>query len=191
MLFFNIFRNCFGIIVRKFRTKRFDGMKRILKIAVFVAMVTTILWSCAKEGPGRFKGNYSFKTSGTVSCREKGDEAAEIFKIHLTDEQGQMDILESEDNGMLVTMNIISGSVVVFDAKAEGKVISLAPKDRVLSIRTGISSATTNLDAVVRGEGQRFDNSVIFDLTYTGSYVYLGTEYEIVESDVQCVAKKN
>lgn len=167
-------------------------MKRILKIGAMVLIATVALCSCTKEGPGRFKGNYSFKTSGTVCFREKGNENAEVSKIRLTDEQGQMDILEDDvkDNGMFVTMNVLSGAVVVFEAEVDGKEITLLPKERVLSVRAGIGEPI-NVNAVVSGVGRRYGDSVIFDMVYTGGYEVDGTEYEIVASSVECVAKLN
>lgn len=164
-------------------------MKRILKIVAMAVVAAAALCSCAKEGPGRFKGNYSFKTSGTVSVREKGNEEAEAFTLKLPDEQGQMDILEAEGNGMLVTMNILSGGVVVFNAEAEGKTITLLPVERVLSVKPGV--VQVSLDMSVEGSGQRYGDSVIFDLTCTGGYEELGVEYEITGSNVKCVAKLN
>lgn len=164
-------------------------MKRILKIVAMAVVAAAALCSCAKEGPGRFKGNYSFKTSGTVSVREKGNEEAEAFTLKLPDEQGQMDILEAEGNGMLVTMNILSGGVVVFNAEAEGKTITLLPEERVLSVKPGV--VQVNMTVTVEGSAHRYGDSVIFDLAYTGKYEELGIEYEITGSDVKCVAKLN
>ncbi len=165
-------------------------MKRILKIVAMAVLVAVALCSCAKEGPGRFKGNYSFKTSGTVSVREKGNGNAEISKVKLSDEQGQMNILKEDGDAMIVTMNVLSGAVVVFDAEASGKEIRLQPVERVLSITHGLSSSI-NLNAVVSGVGHRYDDTVIFELVYTGDYESFGVEYEIVGSDVKCVARLN
>ena len=57
-------------------------------------------------------------------------------------------------------------------------------------MRNGISGAV-EVDVTVSGTGRRYGDSVIFDLTYDGAYESDGVEYEIVGSDVECVAKMN
>lgn len=180
--------NCFGSIAVVFKS---SDMRRIIKIGALVAVIAAVLCSCTKEGTGRFKGNYSFKTSGSISVREKNNTSAEVIRLNLSDESGQMDILETDgtNGGMMVTMNVLSGPVLVFDAEADGKVLNLLPKTRILTVRHGVEHMS--VEVLVEGTGNRYDNSLIFNLNYSGTYVRGDIEYEIIESDVQCVAKKN
>lgn len=166
-------------------------MRRIIKISALVAVLAAVLCSCTKEGTGRFKGNYSFKTSGSISVREKDNPSADVIRLNLSDESGQMDILETDrtDGKMMVTMNVLSGPVLVFDAEADGGTLKLLPKSRILTVRHGVEQLS--VEVTVEGTGSRYDNSVIFNMNYSGSYIRGDVGYEIIESDVQCVAKMN
>ena len=100
-------------------------MKKTIGIAACAA-AALLLASCAKEGQGLFKGNYTFKTSGSVSAElsiENTDgSSSSTLDLDLETEQGQMDILKtgSGDGGMIVTMNVLGGDVRSFRARAEG-----------------------------------------------------------------------
>lgn len=169
-------------------------MKRLVRIAAVTALAVLSAVSCTKEGPRRFEGNYTFKTGGTLSFREAGNEGASVTKVSLSSESGQMDIIETGkgDGEMIVTMNILSGGVVTFTAKAEGKAITLLPSERTISVRLGNGElSTVSADVSVSGTGERYDNIVVFDLEYEGGYVRNDTEYIIVDSSVECVAKLN
>lgn len=170
---------------------RVSYMRRIIKISALVAVLAAVLCSCTKEGTGRFKGNYSFKTSGSISVREKDNPSADVIRLNLSDESGQMDILETDrtDGKMMVTMNVLSGPVLVFDAEADGGTLKLLPKSRILTVRHGVEQLS--VEVTVEGTGSRYDNSVIFNMNYSGSYIRGDVGYEIIESDVQCVAKMN
>lgn len=190
-------------------------MEYIQKLSASVMIVMTML-SCTKEGVRRFEGNYTFKTGGTIevmkapsSESENGSGAAdeggdnpsdngtqEKTIISLIPENGQMNILTVDKNkgDMIVTMNILGGSVLTFDAKADGKLLTLEPLARQIQIP--VSSDGTEIlksytDITVGGYGEKFDDVVIFRLSYAGNYTYLNTEYVITDSSVDCVAKKN
>ncbi len=221
-------------------------MKRnlIAAAAVFAALLLS-LTSCEKEGTRRFEGNYSFKTSGTLTIDRKvtssddsDNDAAAVgdtpskgtaslmpssvlddlldslgislpdlrdslgidndvtlpttdgtFKSSLTSESGQMNIVPTGENSMIVTFNIIGGDVLVFDATVDGKKITLSPISRILTIKD--EGLTFTIDATLEGTGERYDDVVVFTLNYTGSTSYLVYDYTITESSVKCVAKVN
>lgn len=166
------------------------NMKRFPKISIIAAIAAVFACSCTKEGPDRFKGYYSFSASGSISCREQGNADAEMIQVRLPDEIGQMDILKTDNDGnMYVTMRVLSGPVVVFEARAEGQGMTLSPTERIITIRHDIPNWTITAD--VSGTGHKYDDSVIFDLTYEGSCKANGTMYDIVGSNVKCVAKMN
>ncbi len=184
-------------------------MKKCLRFLVMTAAVASIVLSvssCSKEGVKRFSGNYSFKTSGTITAMavsaegtDDGTATAEgdgTVTVNLTAESGQMTIVTSDksDGEMIVAMNILGGDVITFNAKADDKTLTIEPFTRTLTLHVGtiftdlVSVETT---VTVSGEAQRYDSSLLFNLTYEGSYTHLGTEYRIISSDVQCWAKSN
>lgn len=171
------------------------NMIRISKIILAISVVAMLSCACAKEGPSWFRGSYSFKTSGRVCVTEKDnpDAVAEWHDIHT--ESGQMHIVETDRKSgkMIVTMNVLTGDAVVFDAVAEGSTLVLSPVSRNISVSYGTSEAITVRASVeVGGTGTRYDDMLIFDLNYTGGYKTLdGKEYEIVETDASCIAELN
>lgn len=46
-----------------------DSMKHILKLLTAVAVILFVTCACEKEGAQRFKGNYTFKTGGTLTVK--------------------------------------------------------------------------------------------------------------------------
>lgn len=111
------------------------------------------------------------------------------FKSSLSSESGQMNIVTTGDNTMIVTLNIVGGDVLVFDATVDGKKITLSPISRILTIKD--EGLTFTIDATLEGTGEKYEDVVIFSLKYTGDASYLVYNYTITDSDVKCVAKVN
>ncbi len=111
------------------------------------------------------------------------------FKSSLSSESGQMNIVTTGENTMIVTLNIVGGDVLVFDATVDGKKITLSPISRILTIKD--EGITFTVDATVEGTGEKYGDVVIFSLKYTGDTSYLIYNYTITDSDVKCVAKVN
>ena len=170
---------------------------RNIYLSIAAAAAFLVLASCAKEGTARFDGNYTFKTGGTITVLQKeepsGGTPAEPQTISLTAEGGQMDILtvDRKTGDMIVTMNITGGTVLTFNAVAQGKTLTLAETQRTVKIPVATDLAKPEAIVTVSGFGERFTDVVIFRLTYEGSYTFLGTEYTIKSSSVDCVAKEN
>lgn len=173
----------------------------VAALAVVVSLMSLI--SCEKEGVKLFDGNYSFKTSGILTVERtakvsESDASAEIldipdgnrtFKLPLTSESGQMNIIKTGDNSVIVTMNIVGGDALVFNGKAEGKVLTLDPAVRFLSFRDGAN--TVSLEITVSGTAEKHDDVAIFTLEYTGGGETTLYDYKILASEVKCVAKLN
>lgn len=227
------------------------------KTALFFVSISLLFLgiSCTKQGVNRFRGNYSFKTSGYISAvrdsafmfdtsfvkrrdyindttitrdttydtegniigiridstfsghwgQEYTDTVVTVFPdsmtVSINTESGQMDIISADGNDLIVTMNCTGGDLVVFDAYVDGDRIVLDPIRR----RTEIGFATTlpsgnietagnssmNADFVISGAGRRFENIVLFDLSYRGTYKYNNIRYDITDSDIHCRAKDN
>lgn len=176
-------------------------------LAAFVAVVA-LACSCAKDGTGKFEGNYSFKMSGVIDARkvavnEPADEAASTggllpdeVSLKITTESGQMDVTPVSGEEMLVTMNIIGGDIVVMHADVDGSELVLRPKERhmLVSFTSGegeSGSVKIESELTMSGRGQIYDNILLFSIDYQGSFEVGGTKYEIVGSDVDCRAKLN
>lgn len=179
-----------------------------MKMKPFVAALAVVaslmsLISCEKEGVKLFDGNYSFKTSGILTVERtakvsESDASAGIldipdgnrtFRLALTSESGQMNVIKTGDNSVIVTMNIVGGDVLVFNGKAEGKVLTLDPAVRFVSFRDGAN--TVSLEITVSGTAEKHDDVAVFTLEYTGGGETTLYDYKILASEVKCVAKLN
>ena len=157
--------------------------------------------ACTRSGSKFFRGNYSFKASGTLtvgftrtSSSQTGSETAS-YETSLSSESGQMNILEKGGGAMVVTMSIVSGPVLVFDAECEGNTLTLSPVSREISLKDE-SGSDMKMNVTMSGEAEKLDDVVIFTMHYegekqveklTGSVV----KYVIEDSHIQCVAKEN
>lgn len=175
------------------------GMKHNAIKTVILAVL--VLTACAKEGAGLFKGNYSFKTSGTLELLRDGETALEIG---LQPESGQMDIAATGDDkgSLLVTMNVIGGDVLVYRAVAEGRELSLEPSQRRISLTLprenlldpegpGILDGTVETTVTVSGTAARYGDVVLFELSYEGDFEFDGGRYSITGGRLVCRAKMN
>ena len=173
----------------------------VAALAVVVSLMSLI--SCEKEGVKLFDGNYSFKTSGiltverTAKVSESNASAGifdipdgnRTFRLALTSESGQMNVIKTGDNSVIVTMNVVGGDAFVFSGKAEGKVLTLDPAVRFVSFRDGAN--TVSLEITVSGTAEKHDDVAVFTLEYTGGGETTLYDYKILASEVKCVAKLN
>lgn len=173
----------------------------VAALAVVVSLMSLI--SCEKEGVKLFDGNYSFKTSGILTVERtakvsESDASAGIldipdgnrtFRLALTSESGQMNVIKTGDNSVIVTMNVVGGDAFVFSGKAEGKVLTLDPAVRFVSFRDGAN--TVSLEITVSGTAEKHDDVAVFTLEYTGGGDTTLYDYKILASEVKCVAKLN
>ena len=173
----------------------------VAALAVVVSLMSLI--SCEKEGVKLFDGNYSFKTSGILTVERtakvsESDASAGIldipdgnrtFRLALTSESGQMNVIKTGDNSVIVTMNVVGGDAFVFSGKAEGKVLTLDPAVRFVSFRDGAN--TVSLEVTVSGTAEKYDDVAVFTLEYTGGGETTLYDYKILASEVKCVAKLN
>ena len=175
----------------------FMNMKKTIILVLAAAMS---LASCSREGVNLFRGNYSFKTSGTmtatVTVADTVETRTEEMTVSVVTEQGQMDILavDADEGTAIITMNVLAGDVYTMDAVADGEELSIEPFERMLDVTlTGIGKVT--VPVTVEGTAHRYSNVVIFDLAYIGSTETEVGDYdvtlEITSTAIQCVAKLN
>ena len=184
------------------KMRRISLLKGLLATLVLMLSLT----SCQKEGTGLFKGYYSFKTSGALDVNRKTyspltdttDE--QDIRLTITPEWGQMNILpvSGKSDEMIVTMNIVGGGAVVFNATASGKSLTMEPIERTITVLDGTEKVS--FDVTVSGVAEKYDDVIIFYFDYIGkgsagdhseSSVTKYSDYVITASDVKCVAKEN
>ena len=183
-------------------------MNRILKTLVTAVVYcagmlsvvagSTVFVSCNKEGVSRFKGNWSFKTSGMaviapLSESMQSEEAGrDTLHVDFVTESGQMDIVVQDKHfdKMKVTMNIMGGDMVQFDAVADGETLNVRPFVRSVTFRAK-DKIKVNADVSVSGTARRYEDIMIFEFQYEGDCRHLGHDYHISDSQISCVAKLN
>lgn len=166
-----------------------------MKRVVFVCIVSLLMLSvsCSKEGPGRFEGSWSFKTSGTLTVASKDSEGnvTGVLPVSFVTEAGQMHVVRKEDEEeMLVTMNVIGGDVVAYQAVASGKELSLLASARRLALNVGDMTVVHPI-VMAEGTGKRYDDVLVIEFQFSGSIEVGNVTYEIIGSDVECVAVQN
>ncbi|MCD8285884.1 MAG: hypothetical protein LUD50_01470, partial [Clostridia bacterium] len=185
-----------GAVSQQRKSKRTENMKRYLAMLAAAAAIVLTSASCTKEGVRRFSGNYSFKTSGSIEAAITGYEILGTQTIPLTAESGQLSVVTSDksEGDMIVAMNILGGNLITFNANADGKTLTIEPFTRSLTLMMGTSLSdltTLTTTVTVSGSAQRYDDSLLFNLTYEGGFTYQSMDFTIVSSDVECWAKSN
>lgn len=189
-------------------------MKRFITVLLAFSTVLASLLSCQKEGVTLFRGNYSFKTSGTLTLHQQNDtilvpvwneeteqfeEKVEIVEhpdpvtASLVDESGQMDVSDmGEDGKVLVTMNVIGGNLVALYGNATGSELVLDSQKRTVKVVLPDSGAnSSSQEVLIEGTAHRYEDIVLFELKYKGQLDIKGSRFDIIDSDVVCRAKLN
>ena len=167
-------------------------MKKIsILLSVFCLIV---LASCQKKNAPLFRGDYSFKTSGSVTLNEINteDEPAS-FTVSLPNEIGQLEIsaLDNGKDSVLVVMNTMGGEVVVTHAFCKDNEIFLRDFKKNTLLFTG-DSLTLKNDLRVHASGQMYeDNTLIINMTYEGEAETNERSFKIYGDDIRMAAIRN
>lgn len=163
-------------------------------LSALIAATLLIFTSC-NSGTNLYKGNYTFKTSGAVELEVTNSEAnteADTISADMVSEFGQMEILTTDKKSgeMLLTMDIFGGDVLTIPGIEKKGVLTLDTIRRTTNLRIG-DTKFDNVRLDMTGFGEKYDNTIIFTLSLSGSFSGLLNEYEIVSSDIRCVATEN
>ena len=166
-------------------------MKRIIPI-LFCALMA--LASCQKKNAPLFRGDYSFKTSGSVTLNEINteDEPAS-FTVNLPNEIGQLEIkdLDNGKDSVLVVMNTMGGEVVVTHACCKDNKIFLRDFKKNTLLFTG-DSLTLKNELRVQASGQMYeDNTLILNMTYEGEAETNERSFKVYGDDIRMAAIRN
>ena len=153
------------------------------------------LASCQKKNALLFRGDYSFKTSGSVTLEEivPQGETGETFTVGLPNEIGQLEIsaLDNGKDSVLVVMNTMGGEVVVTHAFCKDNEIFLRDYKKNTLLFTG-DSLTLKNDLRVHASGQMYeDNTLILNMTYEGEAETSERSFKIYGDDIRMAAIRN
>ena len=166
-------------------------MKRIIPI-LFCALMA--LASCQKKNAPLFRGDYSFKTSGSVTLEEiNPEDEPTSYTISLPNEIGQLEIkdLDNGKDSVLVVMNTMGGEVVVTHALCQDNKIFLRDFKKNTLLFTG-DSLTLKNDLRVHATGQMYeDNTLILNMTYEGEAETNERSFKVYGDDIRMAAIRN
>lgn len=163
--------------------------KTLLIICCLLAMA-----ACQKKNAPLFRGDYSFKTSGSVTLDEiDADDEPASYIVSLPNEIGQLEIsdLGNGKDSVLVVMNTMGGEVVVTHAFCKDNEIFLRDFKKNTLLFTG-DSLTLKNDLRVKASGQMYeDNTLILNMTYEGEAESNERSFKVYGDDIRMAATRN
>ncbi len=153
--------------------------------------------SCQKKNAPLFRGDYSFKTSGSVVLDEIVAEDDTIepssYTVSLPNEIGQLEIsdLDNGKDSVLVVMNTMGGEVVVTHAFCRDNEIFLKDFTKNTLLFTG-DSLTLKNDLRVHATGQMYENNtLILNMVYEGEAETNERTFEVYGDNIRMAAIRN
>ena len=162
---------------------------------LFVICALLALASCQKKNAPLFRGDYSFKTSGSVTLDEivTNGEEGDSFTVSLPNEIGQLEIsvLGNEKDSVVVVMNTMGGEVVVTHALCQDNKIFLRDFTKNTLLFTG-DSITLKNEVRVSASGQMYeDNTLIINMIYDGEAETNERNFKIHGDNIRMAAIRN
>ena len=156
-----------------------------------------VLSACQKKNTPLFRGDYSFKTSGSVVLDEIVAEDDTIepssYTVSLPNEIGQLEIsdLDNGKDSVLVVMNTMGGEVVVTHAFCRDNEIFLKDFTKNTLLFTG-DSLTLKNDLRVHATGQMYENNtLILNMIYEGEAETNERTFEVYGDNIRMAAIRN
>lgn len=180
--------------------------RRFLMTALLICAL--IMGGCTKDSSTRIVNSYTYKISGTVTLMADqliGLDATTLaaYKaagvnvdpvvVGLYPEQGQLHIVEPEgsEGKIILTFNDLLGNADVADGTYSGSKLTLA-ENQVKAVQlTDGKDKIGNGMVIYSGQGEKYDNMLVIDLTYSGKFTVNNIPMTAVSSDVHCVAQEN
>lgn len=168
------------------------------KRVLFIATIALLMFaSCQKKGLGLFQGDYSYKTSGSVTFTDitaKNDSVPFSFSVNLQNEIGRLEIatLDKKNDSVLVMMNAMAGKVTVARAHVENNKIHFADFPKKIQIVNINPSLDLECEVVVHAEGTMYNgNTLLVEMVYEGEYQIMNRSFSIFGSDIKLMATRN
>lgn len=165
------------------------------KISILLSICCImVLAACQKKNAPLFRGDYSFKTSGSVTAKRANVPNPTEFNITLDNEIGQLQIanLDRKTDSVVVVMNYLNGEVIVTHAYCEGRNITLKDfkRNTLKASIEGNTSVQCKMNVEAKGTMYE-DNTLILDLTYKGEAIVGSLKYILHGDDIHTVATRN
>ena len=165
------------------------------KISILLSVCCLIaLASCQKKNAPLFRGDYSFKTSGSVTLNEiNTEDEPSTYTVSLPNEIGQLEIsdLGNGKDSVLVVMNTMGGEVVVTHAFCKDNEIFLKDFTKNTLLFTG-DSLTLKNDLRVHATGQMYeDNTLILNMIYEGEAETNERSFKVYGDNIRMAAIRN
>lgn len=168
------------------------------KISILLSVCCLMaLASCQKKDAPLFRGDYSFKTSGTVTLDEivaEGETTEPAsYSVSLPNEIGQLEIsdLGNVKDSVLVVMNTMGGEVIVTHAFCQDNEIFLKDFTKNTLLFTG-DSITLKNEVRVSATGQMYENNtLIINMIYEGEAETNERSFEIYGDNIRMAAIRN
>ncbi len=157
-------------------------MKKFFQFSLLLSL--TLLATACSDAVRPFVGDYSYKISGKVTVDGK-------TKV-LSTEQGSLQLVRKDKSTVLMTFNELGGDIYTATGHISDSQISFTDAKRTLQIAyTGESTvaAVQYFDLTVTGEGEIQNETIVFNLTYSGEGLNDGTT--LTGNDIVMVAKQN
>ena len=165
-----------------------------MKKTLLIICCLMTLAACQKKNAPLFRGDYSFKTSGSVTLDEiNAEDEPASYTVSLPNEIGQLEIsdLDNGKDSVLVVMNTMGGEVVVTHAFCEGNEIFLKDFTKNTLLFTG-DSITLKNDVRVQAIGQMYeDNTLILNMIYEGEAETNDRTFKVYGDDIRTAAIRN
>ena len=173
-------------------------MMTMKKQFVLLALLSLLGFSaCQKKNAPLFRGDYSFKTSGTVTLKEimppGSTEPGDELTVSLLNEIGQLEIsaLDGGKDSVIVVMNTMGGEVVVTRALCSGNEIFLRDFKKNTLLFAG-DSITLRNELNVSASGRMYeDNTLIINMIYNGEAESNERSFRIHGEDIRLAAIRN
>ena len=165
------------------------------KISILLSVCCLMaLAACQKKSAPLFRGDYSFKTSGSVTLHEIDTEDEPVsYTVSLPNEIGQLEIskLDNGKDSVLVVMNTMGGEVVVTHAFCKDNEIFLRKFTKNTLLFTG-DSITLKNEVRVQASGQMYeDNTIILKMIYDGEAETSERSFKIHGNNIRMAAIRN
>ena len=165
------------------------------KISILLSVCCLIvLASCQKKNAPLFRGDYSFKTSGSVTLDEiNAEDEPSTYTVSLPNEIGQLEIsdLGNGRDSVLVVINTMGGEVVVTHAFCKDNEIFLKDFTKNTLLFTG-DSLTLKNDLRVHATGQMYeDNTLIINMVYDGEAETNERSFKVYGDNIRMAAIRN
>ena len=154
-----------------------------------------VMVACQKKNAPLFRGDYSFKTSGSVVLDEivSAGEDGDSFTVSLPNEIGQLEIsdLDNGKDSVLVVMNPMGGEVIVTHAFCKDNEIFLKDFTKNTLLFTG-DSITLKNEVRVQASGRMYeDNTLILNMIYDGEAETSERAFTIHGDNIRMAAIRN